>query len=50
MKQKFDGTTGYQEQQVMKQPMGEDEIAEQASQKDYSQNCTTLQTRLNLLV
>lgn len=33
MKQKFDGTTGYQEQQGMKQPMGADEIAEQASQK-----------------
>ena len=33
MKQKFDGATGYQEQQGMKQPMGEDEITEQASQK-----------------
>ena len=33
MKQKFDGTTGYAEQQGMKQPMNEDDVAEQASQK-----------------
>jgi len=33
MKQKFDGTTGYAEQQGMKQPMSEEDIAEQASQK-----------------
>ena len=33
MKQKFDGTTGYAEQGGMKQPMSEDDIAEQASQK-----------------
>jgi len=33
VKQKFDGTSGYVEQQGMKQPMGEDEIAQQASQK-----------------
>ena len=33
MKQKFDGTTGYAEQQGMKQPMSEDDVAEQASQK-----------------
>jgi len=33
VKQKFDGTTGYAEQQGMKQPMSEEEIAEQASQK-----------------
>ncbi len=33
MKQKFDGTTGYAEQQGMKQPMSEEDVAEQASQK-----------------
>lgn len=33
MKQKFDGTTGYAEQQGMKQPMTEEQIAEQANQK-----------------
>ena len=33
MKQKFDGTTGYSEQQGMKQPMSEEDVAEQASQK-----------------
>ena len=33
MKQKFDGTSGYAEQQGMKQPMSEEDIAEQASQK-----------------
>jgi len=33
MKQKFDGTSGYAEQQGMKQPMTEDQIAEAASQK-----------------
>ena len=33
MKQKFDGTTGYAEQQGMKQPMTEEQIADQASQK-----------------
>ena len=33
MKQKFDGTTGYAEQGGMKQPMSEDDITEQASQK-----------------
>lgn len=33
VKQKFDGTTGYAEQQGMKQPMSDEEIAEQASQK-----------------
>lgn len=33
MKQKFDGTTGYAEQQGMKQPMSEDQIAEAANQK-----------------
>ncbi len=33
MKQKFDGTTGYAEQQGMKQPMTEEQIAEQADQK-----------------
>ena len=33
MKQKFDGATGYAEQQGMKQPMSEEDVAEQASQK-----------------
>ena len=33
MKQKFDGSTGYAEQQGMKQPMTEEQIAEQANQK-----------------
>ena len=33
MKQKFDGTTGYAEQGGMKQPMSEEDIAEQTSQK-----------------
>ena len=33
MKQKFDGTTGYAEQQGMKHPMSEEDVAEQASQK-----------------
>jgi hypothetical protein len=33
MKQKFDGTNGYAEQQGMKQPMSEEDVAEQASQK-----------------
>jgi len=33
MKQKFDGNTGYAEQQGMKQPMSEEDIAEQSSQK-----------------
>jgi hypothetical protein len=33
MKQKFDGTNGYDEQQGMKQPMSEEDVAEQASQK-----------------
>lgn len=33
MKQKFDGTTGYAEQQGMKQPMSKEDVAEQASQK-----------------
>ena len=33
MKQKFDGTSGYAEQQGMKQPMSEEDVAEQASQK-----------------
>lgn len=31
MKQKFDGTTGYAEQQGMKQPMSEEDVAEQAT-------------------
>ena len=33
MKQKFDGNTGYAEQQGMKQPMSEEDITEQSSQK-----------------
>jgi hypothetical protein len=33
MKQKFDGTAGYAEQQGMKQPMSEDDLAEAANQK-----------------
>ena len=33
MKQKFDGTEGYAEQQGMKQPMSEDELAEKAEEK-----------------
>ena len=33
MKRKFDGTTGYDEQQGMKQPMSEEDVAEQASLK-----------------
>ena len=33
MKQKFDGNTGYAEQQGMKQPMSEEDITEQSNQK-----------------
>jgi len=33
MKQKFDGSTGYQEQQGMKIPMSEDEVAEKQTEK-----------------
>ena len=33
MKQKFDGVSGYAEQQGMKQPMSEEEVTEAASQK-----------------